>query len=158
MPNLLVKTPVDKLSLLCGGSAQDNPVELIGSKRMEALVEDIKSRYSDRYIILDSSPVLATTEPNVLHNMVDGIIFVVRAGQTPRESVQQAIKMLKTEKIIGVVLNDMEFKSAALRSRYFGTDGYYYNYGYAKKNPPPGVAEKLMSLLKNPADIFRKKM
>ncbi len=88
LPDLLVKTQVDKLSLLCGGSSQENPVELIGSKKMESLVEELKSRYHDRYIILDSSPVLATTEPNVLDEMVDGIILVVRAGETPRECVE----------------------------------------------------------------------
>jgi len=150
LTDLLVKTQVDKLSLLCGGSSQENPVELIGSKKMESLVEELKSRYHDRYIILDSSPVLATTEPNVLDEMVDGIILVVRAGETPRESVQQAIKLLKTEKIIGVVLNDMEFKSSALHSRYFGTNRYYRDYGYSRSIKAPTIREKITSGLKNP--------
>lgn len=157
LPELLVKTQVDKLSLLCGGSSQENPVELIGSKRMEALIQELKSRYEDRYIILDSSPVLATTEPNVLDKMVDGIILVVRAGETPRESVQQAVKMLKTEKIIGVVLNDMEFKSAALHSRYFGTNRYYYDYRYAKQNQPQSWGEKIISRLRKPREKFKRK-
>jgi protein-tyrosine kinase len=148
LPELLFKTQVDKLSLLCGGSSQENPVELIGSKKMEALVGELKTRYDDRYIILDSSPVLATTEPNILDKMVDGILLVIRAGETPRESVQQAVKMLKTEKIIGVVLNDMEFKSSALHARYFGTNRYYYDYGYAKHNQPQSWRDKIMSLLK----------
>ena len=152
LADLLVKTQVDKLSLLCGGSAQDNPVELIGSKKMESLVDELKSRYQDRYIILDSSPVLATTEPNVLDKMVDAIILVVRAGETPRESVQQAIGMLKTDKIIGVVLNDMEFKSSALHSRYFGTSHYYSDYGYARNIKPPTVREKITSGLKKPME------
>ncbi len=157
LPELLVKTQVDKLSLLCGGSSQDNPVELIGSKKMETLVEELKSRYSDRYIILDSSPILATTEPNVLDKLVDGILFVIRAGETPRESVQQAVKLLKTEKIIGVVLNDMEFKSSALHSRYFGTDRYYYKYGYSRRKEPANIGEKIMSGLKNPKELFNRK-
>lgn len=157
LPELLVKTQVDKLSLLCGGSSQDNPVELIGSKKMESLIEELKTRYNDRYIILDSSPILATTEPSVLDKMVDGIILVVRAGETPRESVQQAVKLLKTEKIIGVVLNDMEFKSSALHSRYFGTHGYYYKYGYSQKNQPKSFGDKLLSRLKKSTEIFKKK-
>jgi exopolysaccharide/PEP-CTERM locus tyrosine autokinase len=157
LPELLVKTQIDKLNLLCGGSSQDNPVELIGSKKMEALIEELKSRYSDRYIILDSSPVLATTEPNVLDKMVDGILLVVRAGETPRESVQQAVKMLQTEKIIGVVLNDMEFKSPALHSRYFGTNRYYYKYGYSRRSEPPKIREKIISGLKNPRELFNRK-
>jgi protein-tyrosine kinase len=156
LPELLVKTQVDKLSLLCGGSSQENPVELIGSKRMDALLQEMKSRYDDRYIILDSSPVLATTEPNILDKMVDGILLVIRAGETPRESVQQAVKLLKTEKIIGVVLNDMEFKSSALHSRYFGTNRYYYDYGYSKKNQPQNWGEKIISLLKKPKEKFKR--
>jgi exopolysaccharide/PEP-CTERM locus tyrosine autokinase len=157
LPNLMVKTQVDKLSLLCGGSSQENPVELIGSKRMGALIQELKSRYDDRYIILDSSPVLATTEPNVLDKMVDGILFVVRAGETPRESVQQAVKLLKTEKIMGVVLNDLEFKSAALHSRYFGTNRYYYDYNHAKHNQPQNWRDKILSLLKKPNETFKRK-
>ena len=157
LPELLVKTQVDKLSLLCGGSSQDNPVELIGSNKMESLVTELKSRYNDRYIILDSSPILATTEPNLLDKLVDGIIFVVRAGETPRESVQQAIKLLKTEKIIGIVLNDMDFKSSALHSRYFGTHRYYYKYGYAQRNQPQTFGNKLISRLKKSTELFKRK-
>jgi exopolysaccharide/PEP-CTERM locus tyrosine autokinase len=157
LPDLLVKTQVDKLSILCGGSSQENPVELIGSKKMEALVEELKSRYSDRYIILDSSPVLATTEPNVLDKLIDGILLVIRAGETPRESVQQAIKLLQTDKIIGVILNDMEFKSSALHSRYFGTDSYYYKYGYSRRKEPPNIQEKILSQLKKTNELFKRK-
>ena len=157
LPDLLVKTQVDKLSLLCGGSSQENPVELIGSKKMDSLVEELKSRYNDRYIILDSSPVLATTEPNVLDKLVDGILLVVRAGETTRESVQQAVKLLKTEKIIGVVLNDLEFKSQALHSRYFGTEGYYYKYGYPRRNETPNIRERILSSLKKQNGFFKRK-
>jgi protein-tyrosine kinase len=137
IPELLVKTPVDKLSVLGGGTMQENTVELIGSNRMKALIEDLKSRYDDRYIILDSSPILATTEPSVLNEMVDGIILVVKVGETPRESIQQAIKSLKKDKILGVVLNKLEFKTNALNRRYFGTHSYNYNYRYARRYPGP---------------------
>ena len=158
LPELLIKTQLDKLTLLCGGTTQDNPVELIGSHKMDAMVEELKARYEDRYIIMDSSPILATTEPNVLNKIVDGILFVVRAGETPRESVQQAIKLLEKDKIMGVVLNDLEFKSAGLHSRYFGTNRYYYNYHhYSQNNPPPGFWEKMRTLARKPADLFKKK-
>ena len=158
LPELLVKTQIDKLTLLCGGSTQDNPVELIGSHKMDALVEELRARYEDRYIIMDSSPILATTEPNVLNKIVDGILFVVRAGITPRESVQQAIKLLEKDKIMGVVLNDLEFKSAGLHSRYFGTNRYYYNYHhYSQDLRPPGFLEKMKTLARIPADFFNKK-
>jgi len=134
---LLKKTKVEKLSILGGGSVRDNPTELLGSKKMEALVLELKSRYPDRYVIFDSTPLLATTEPQVLEKVVDGIIIVVRAGVTPRETVKQAIAPLEKEKVFGFVLNYLEFKYSALSSRYFGSDGYYYRYGYGKSLNEP---------------------
>jgi len=55
---LIMKTEVEKLTILPGGKAQDNPTELIGSKKMEALVHELKSRYRDRFVIIDSTPFL----------------------------------------------------------------------------------------------------
>ena len=154
LPDILIKTTVDKLSIIPGGALQENPVELIGSQKMKSLVADLKARYADRYIILDSSPLLATTEPSVINEMVDGIIIVIRAGVTPRESVQQAIKLLDKKKIIGVVLNDLEFKTEALIRRYFGSDRYYYNYHYSKVQQEPGSWSKFTALGRDMKMLF----
>jgi len=148
---LFMKTKVEKLNLLFAGSILDNPTELIGSKKMEALVHELKSRYMDRYIIFDSTPLLATTEPEVLAKLVDGIVIVVRAGVTSRETVKQAIANLDKEKIIGFVLNRVAFKSHGQSLRYFGSNGYYYGYGYgyrygygkSKAKPPKSQWGKL---------------
>jgi protein-tyrosine kinase len=128
IPDLLIRTEVERLKILLGGTLQDNPTELIGSERMEALIRELKERYSDRYIIFDSTPLLATSEPEVLSKFVDGIILVVRAGVTPRETIKQAISSLDKDKILGTVLNDLQFKSSGLTSRYFGSDDSYYGY------------------------------
>ena len=128
--NYLLKTEIDKLTLLPGGTIQNNPTELIGSKKMELLVQELKTRYKDRMIIFDTTPLLATSEPEVLAKLVDGIIIVVKAGANPRETIIQAIASLDKEKIIGFILNGLEFKSSGLTSRYFGSDGSYYKYGY----------------------------
>jgi protein-tyrosine kinase len=149
LPELLVKTSVDKLTILPGGTIQDNPVELIGSNKMKSLVADLKARYADRYIILDSSPLLATTEPSVLNEMVDGILLVIKSGDTPRESIQQALKLLDKKKIIGAVLNNMEFKTEAMIRRYFGTNRYYYDYRYSKSHPEQGMWGKFRSLARD---------
>jgi protein-tyrosine kinase len=127
---LIMKTEIEKLTILTGGKVQDNPTELIGSKKMEALVHELKSRYHNRYVIFDSTPLLSTSESEVLAKMVDEILIVVRAGVTPRETVKQAIASLEKKKILGCVLNDLQFKSSGLFSRYFGSDGYSYRYGY----------------------------
>ena len=138
IPELLIKTEVERLKVLLGGTLQDNPSELIGSGRMEALIKELKERYSDRYIIFDSTPILATSEPEVLCKLVDGIIFVVRAGMTPRETVKQAISALDKDKILGVVLNDIQFRSSGLTNRYFGSDDSYYGYRYTKNRKGGG--------------------
>jgi len=147
---LLVKTNVDKLTILPSGSFQANPVELIGSKKMEALVREMRERYSDRYIIFDSSPLLATTEPSVLTRLVDGIILVIRAGVTPRETVQQALATVEKEKVLGIVLNDLEFESSGLTSRYFGSSEYYYRHKSKEKDPdaPPRNWRRLFPFFK----------
>jgi exopolysaccharide/PEP-CTERM locus tyrosine autokinase len=129
IPELLRKTEIERLNIITGGSVQDNSTELIETKKMKALIHELKSQYDDRYVILDSPPLLSTTEPEVLARWVDGIVIVVRAGVTPRETVKQAISSLEKEKILGFVLNGLEFKSSGLFSRYFGSDGYYYKYG-----------------------------
>jgi protein-tyrosine kinase len=144
LSELLRKTEMEKLSLLTGGSAQEKPTELIGSRKMEALVNELKSRYNDRYIIFDVTPLLATTEPEVLARLVDGILIVVRAGVTPRETIRQAITSLDPNKILGFVLNDVEFKSSGLSSRYFGSDEYYTKYGYGKRGVEPQSPSKGM--------------
>jgi exopolysaccharide/PEP-CTERM locus tyrosine autokinase len=151
--DLLIKTSIDKLSILSGGSIQENPVELVGSNKMKTLIQDLKSRYEDRYIIIDSSPILATTEPSVLNEIVDGIILVIKSGDTPRETIQQAVKLLNKNKILGVVLNNMQFKTKALFQRYFGTNHQYYDYRYSKMHPEPGfwgkLSQKIWSSKKN---------
>lgn len=158
LPDLLVKTSLDKLSILPGGAFQDNPAELIGSNKMKSLVADLKERYQDRYIILDSSPLLATTEPSVLNEIVDGILFVIKSGATPRESIQHALKSVDKKKIIGVVLNDMEFKTEAMIRRYFGTDRYYNHYRYLKSDEKSDIQTGKFESLTKGIKMFLSKL
>jgi len=156
IPDLLLKTKIAKLSILSSGTIRDNPVELIGSKRMDSLVAELKSRYSDRYILFDSSPLLATTEPSVLTKLVDGIILVVRSGSTPRETVKQALSTIDPAKVLGVVLNDLELQSKTLNSRYFGTSRYYYRYGYGESKEQGEEETVAAKLLQRFSRYFRK--
>ena len=157
LPDLLAKTAVDKLSVLPGGPVQENPVELIGSEKMKGLIRELRSRYADRYIVLDTSPILATTEPAVLNLMADGIILVVRSGETPREAVEQALRHINKEKIIGVVLNDVKFKTKNMTQKHFGARYHYYDYPYARHNPDPQPGSKAGMLFKD-LKIFANRM
>ena len=105
LPSLLRKTAVDKLTILPGGSAPDNPSELLSSQAMKLLLKQAKNRYSDRYIIVDSPPPQLTAETTALANYVDGIILVIRYASTPKDLVKDLLDKLGREKVIGVVMN-----------------------------------------------------
>ena len=107
LSQLLVKTDFDKLTLLQAGKVPANSTELLNSEKMRHLIQEVKSRYPDRYVVLDSPPVLSTSEPDVLAGQVDGLILVVRAGMTSREMVEDVLLSLNPEKVLGVVMNDV---------------------------------------------------
>jgi capsular exopolysaccharide synthesis family protein len=120
---VIVDSGIPKLKLLPSGSSSNKPSELIASKKMRDLIEELKSRYKDRYIIIDSTPVGATDEPDILARLVDGVIMVVRAGKTPREVIERALSALNAENLIGIVFNGIE--SAIKRLSYGRYYGYY---------------------------------
>ncbi|MDY6854853.1 MAG: polysaccharide biosynthesis tyrosine autokinase [Thermodesulfobacteriota bacterium] len=123
---VIVNSGIPKLKLLLSGSFSNKPSELIASKKMKDLIQELKSRYDDRYIIIDSTPVTATDEPDILAEQVDGIIMVVRAGKTSREVIERALSALNAENILGVVFNRVEFATKRLSyGSYYG----YYPYG-----------------------------
>ena len=134
LQELVKETGIERLRILPAGKSEVAPGDLIASKRMKALLNDLRSHTETDFVIIDATPILATAEPEVLADLVDGIIIVVRAGATPRETVEQALVSLEKEKILGTVLNDLDFKTSGLRSSYFGTNGYHYKYGSGNGN------------------------
>src|SRR5206468_7896557 len=76
----LVKTNVERLTLLPAGSRQRRSTELLASEQMAALLRELSSRYPDRIIIFDSPPLLATTEARVLATHMGQIVMVVAAN------------------------------------------------------------------------------
>ena len=105
LESLLKKTVVDKLTILPGGPMPQNPSELLSSQAMKELLKETKSRYSDRYIIVDSPPPQLTAETTALANYIDGIILVVKYGSTPKDLIKDLLEKVGREKVIGVVMN-----------------------------------------------------
>ena len=101
----LVKTPIRKLTLLPGGNPPPNPAELLSSEKMRLLVDELKGRYQDRYIIFDATPAQFAAETTFLASLVDGVLLVVRSGKTVRDLVLEAIENFGRNKIVGVVFN-----------------------------------------------------
>lgn len=125
LSSLLVKTFLDKLTILPAGQIPDNPSELLSSDRMKRLILEIKARYSDRYIIFDTPPPHLTSETNAISRQVDGIIIVIQQGKTRKKEVLDLVDLYGKEKILGVVYN-----FAKKRAGY----GYGYGkYGYGNK-------------------------
>jgi exopolysaccharide/PEP-CTERM locus tyrosine autokinase len=129
LSDLLLRTPVDKLSILPGGEPPDNPSELLSSERMSELLKEATERYQDRLIILDSPPPALTAETSVLARWVDGVVIVIKHNKTPRESVSDVIDKMGKNKIIGAVINNFEVYSSRYSKKYYGPG---YGKGYKK--------------------------
>jgi exopolysaccharide/PEP-CTERM locus tyrosine autokinase len=126
LSSFMVKTFLEKLTVLPGGPPPVNPSELISSEQMRQLINEVENRYNDRYILLDAPPPLITSETNALAKHVEGILLVVRHGQTQKDRIQDIIEIYGREKILGVVYNFARGK--------FGLDyDYKYRYGYENK-------------------------
>lgn len=102
----LIKVGNDNLQFLASGRRSENPVELFSSTKMRNLIAEMKNRYRDRYIIIDTPPVLLFAETKMLSALADGIIFVIREGLAPLEHITEALDLLKEEHLLGIVYND----------------------------------------------------
>jgi len=124
-------TRVDGLKVLPAGPIPPNPSELLHSTAFGRLKEDLLLHYD--WVIFDSPPMGAVTDAAVLAPQADGVLLVVRAGQTTRDSVVSAKKQLASvsARLVGAVLNDIDIR---MRGPRYGRDSYRYRYtaqGYA---------------------------
>jgi capsular exopolysaccharide synthesis family protein len=113
-------TSIPGLRILTAGKPTSHSAELLASERMKALIDEIGAKFSSDHVIVDTPPVLSTSDPLVLSRQLDGLVIVVRAGKTPRECLSEAIKLLGSNKILGLVLNGADLGRTAK---------YYYYYG-----------------------------
>lgn len=91
------------LYLLPARSGIRNSCELLGSQRMNAVLNSLKQEFD--YILIDSPPILPLADMNIISKIVDGVILVVRAGKTPKDTVIKAARSLNSANIAGIVLN-----------------------------------------------------
>lgn len=119
---LIINTRIDKLSLLSSGRPTRKPAELLGSIEMREFLEEVKDRYQDRYIVIDAPPFQVTSEAGVLSHYVDGVVFVVKSGNTPKELIKKSVEKIGKKKIIGVVFNGFNQKQSRYGKYY---KGYY---------------------------------
>lgn len=110
----------ENLSIIPSGNVPPNPSEMLGSNVMAAFLEEMKKSFD--YIIMDTPPLQAVSDAQILSTKVDGVALVVRAGVTKKEAVQNSVSIIKKVNghIIGTILNGAENKK--------GKNYYYYGY------------------------------
>jgi receptor protein-tyrosine kinase len=120
LASVILRTNVDKLSVLPAGTRHERATELLASEAMTQLVHEMASRYPDRIIVFDSPPLLLTTESPALATHMGQIVLVVEAERTTSSTVRQALATIERCPIVMTVLN---------KARASGI-GAYSGYGY----------------------------
>lgn len=124
--------PVEGLKVMTAGLTPPNPSELLHSKRMDNLLQELKSR-SD-LVVLDAPPVLAVTDATVLASKADGVILVVNVAMSDRNATKRAVSALRAvdARVLGTVITGLE---PARKRHGYGYHHYYdrYYYYYSSK-------------------------
>lgn len=118
--SLVLPTDVRGLSILPAGKPRDGATELLASERMKQIAADLQAHDPRRVLLFDSSPLLVTSESQVLATVVGRVVLVVRSTVTPKQAVLDAIAKLGAECPVSIVLN---------QGRPTITQSYYYNQG-----------------------------
>lgn len=115
----IVKSDENNLFILTSGPIPPNPAELLSSQSMEQLLTQVAEQFD--MVILDTPPLLAVADPQILSNQCDGTILVVFSGKTETEQVLKSKELLQAakSKLLGVVLNNKQIQKS----------NYYYYYG-----------------------------
>lgn len=125
LSNLIERTDIGKLSFMPAGKPMANPGELLASSRMKHLMEEVKHRYPDRFVLIDTPPVLPFAETRALSRMVDGVVLVIREGASSQKDLSETVDALRETTVYGTVLNQ------ATGPGWMRKNGYYYGNYYA---------------------------
>ncbi len=123
--DLVQPTDVPNLYLIAAGPVPPNPVELLGSEKMAALLEELRKVFD--FVLIDTPPALAVSDALVLGPKLDGAILVVRGGKTSRDALRGARDLLDRHKIktVGVIINNVQARDYD----YYYMGRYYKYYG-----------------------------
>lgn len=121
------KCSVKHLDIMTAGPIPPNPSELLASKSMDTMLENLSEKYD--IIIIDTSPINVVTDAMELAKNISGIITVLRYGKTTKDDIEAAIKKIEFAQMnmLGFILNGIKVKN---RGKYYSKDRYYYKKGY----------------------------
>jgi protein-tyrosine kinase len=121
LESLVIPTNIPGLNILPAGHRTDTATELLSSAHMVRTVAQFGAHSPDRIVLLDSPPLLLTSESRALAAVVGQVVLVVRAGYTPQQAVLDAVSFVPEDKALGFVLNQCDVRAS---------EGYYYGDGY----------------------------
>src|SRR5882672_10467067 len=119
--DVLLRTNVDRLSILPAGTHHPRATELLASDGMNRLVDELATRYADRILVFDAPPLLPSTESRVLATHMGQIVVVVEAERTQRSTLTQALATIENCPVVMTLLNKVV--GSEVGSYY----GYYTN-------------------------------
>lgn len=119
LTEVLIRTNIEKLSVLTAGSPQPNANELLASQSMGLLLKELVHRYEDRIIIFDSPPLLLTSEARVLASQMGQIVLVVEGEKTSQQTVRETLRQIESCEVINLVYN---------KARSFADEDLYVAY------------------------------
>lgn len=129
LKDVLIRTDLPNLQLLPAGRKHVHSTELLASGAMRDLAAELATRYADRIIVFDSPPLLMTSEARVLASLMGQIVVVVEESRTTQPVIKEALGLLQSCEVIGLVLNKSKRPGGA---DYYGGYGYGYGYGYGQ--------------------------
>lgn len=112
------ETAVEGLSVLVSGPVPPNPAEMVGSRKMDALLSELKGRYD--LLLVDTPPVLAVSDAQILSTKCEGVLLVVKSGGLTRKNALRAKEQLQFvgARMVGVVINQAKGKDAGQYDYY----------------------------------------
>jgi receptor protein-tyrosine kinase/non-specific protein-tyrosine kinase len=121
---LFIKTGLPHLKVIPAGERTEHASELLASSKMKSLMHELKKKYMDRYIIVDTPPIASFADAITIGSYVDGIIFVVKERGVKHKTIEESLGILKSFKILGVVFNNVSDMNR--NGRYSRYTGYSY--------------------------------
>lgn len=118
--DVMMRTNIDKLTLLPSGKANGRATELLASDAMDRLLDELATRYSDRIVVFDAPPLLPSTESRVLATYMGQVVIVVEADRTPQKSLMQALATIESCPIVLPLLNKIGRSEVGSYYGYYG--------------------------------------
>ncbi len=118
---------IPNLAAIPTGPLPPNPADLLSSHRLADAIAELRTKF--KFIVIDSPPIMAATDAVILSVQADGVVLVVRSGETPKEAFTRTRDLLVSVKsrLLGVVLNAVD---ASAPDYYYSYRYYPYSYGY----------------------------